>query len=455
MTAQETMTTPDSTTISALREALSNQIDPMRVVTEEDQITAAAAIWNGAVDHRPALVVQCETSAEVQHAVRTAREFTLPLSVRGGGHDWAGRAIRPDGLVIDLSTMQEVSVHEGVATVAGGATSENVAVAADRFGFAAATGTVGSVGMTGLTLAGGYGPFCGSLGLATDNLLSAEVVLADGRLVRADQDSNPDLLWALRGGGGNFGVVTSIEVALHSLTEVLVGSFLFASEHAKQVLAGYGDLVSQAPDELTAVLSIVPSDDGTPVISVSATWSGPLADGYAFIEEFSGLATPLTVDISVMTPLAKLRQLDGVLPDGAHYAIGTRNIEALTPTVAPALLESYGARESSGSFLNVHHFHGRASDRRVEDTAFGRREDHLMIELIEAGETVSDWTKTAVSILASHALPGGYPNLLGPDEEEQTAVAYGPNTSRLLDIKERFDPHGVFHATALPDRRRL
>lgn len=452
MSLQETTAAVDSAAVSALRAELSKLIDPSRIVTKEGEIVAAAAIWNGKVDHRPVAVVQCETSAEVQHAVKTARAFTLSLSVRGGGHDWAGRAIRTGGLVIDLSNMNEVSVHEGIATVAGGATSANVASAADRFALTAATGTVGSVGMTGLTLAGGYGPFCGSLGLAADNLLSAEVVLADGQLVRADQDSNPDLLWALRGGGGNFGVVTSIEVALHPLAEVLVGTIVFPFEHAEQVLSGYGDLVGRAPDELTVVLSIVPSEDGTPSVVVSPTWSGPASDGYAFIEDFIGLATPLTVDVSVMSPLTKLRQLDGMMPDGAHYAIGTRNIGTLTPTVAAALLEAYCARKTPGSFLNVHHFHGRASERVVRDTAFGRRDDHLMIELIEAGESVSNWTKVATSILAAHALPGGYPNLLGSDEVEQTAMAYGTNSERLLEVKDRFDPHGVFRATALPDR---
>ena len=209
---------------------------------------------------------------------------------------------------------------------------------------------------------------------------------------------------------------------------------------------------SRAPDDLTAVLSIVPTDDGTPVIVVSPTWSGPIPDGYEFMDEFAALATPLAVDVSVMSPLSKLRQLDGMFPDGAQYAIGTRNIGSLTPPAASAMLEAYKARKASDSFLNVHHFHGRATDRAVWDTAFGRREDHLMIELIETGESVSDWTKLATSMLTTHALPGGYPNLLGPDEVEQTAAAYGPNAPRLLDIKDQFDPHGAFRATALPDR---
>lgn len=440
----------DRVTILAVRAALSKRIDMPRILTEASELAAAATVWNGAVDHQPALIVQCETAAEVQHAVRTAREFGLPLSVRGGGHDWIGRAIRADGLVIDLANMRGVSVHDGIATVSGGATAEDVVAAADQDGLTAATGTVGAVGMTGLTLGGGYGPLCGRFGLAADNLVGADVVLADGEIVHSGGDDNADLLWALQGGGGNFGVVTSIEVALHPLEEVLVGSYTYPFEHVEQVLAGYGELISTAPDDLTAVLSIVPTDEGTPAVVISPTWSGNIADGEVWMQDFAELATPLAVDLSAMSPLTKLRQLNGLLPDGARYAIGTRNISSLTPAVASTLCEAYAARKNPGSFLNVHHFHGKATERAVWDTAFGLRQDHLMIELIETGESVSDWTKTAVSMLADHALPGGYPNLLDPDEKAQVNAAYGRNGPRLVEIKRRFDPRGVFQAIALP-----
>lgn len=441
-------------TVSAVHAALARQIDAERIVTEPPELATAAALWNGAMNHRPALVVHCETTAEVQHAIRTAREFGFPVSVRGGGHDWAGRAIRAGGLVIDLTHLRGVSVHGGIATVEGGATVEDVAAAADKLGLAVAAGTVGAVGMTGLTLAGGYGPLCGRFGLAADNLVGAEVVLADGHLAHAGSDDDPDLLWALRGGGGNFGVVTSVDVALHPLPEVLVGSFTFSLTDAPTVLAGYGDLVRSAPDALTAVLSIVPNDAGAAVVMVSPTWSGPLADGYAFMEEFGALAGPLDSNVSVMSPLSALRQLDGMLPDGAQYALRTRNIKALTPEVASTIIDAYGSRHSVGSFLNIHHFHGDATRHTVRDTAFGRRDDHLMLEFIETSPSLSEWTTTAAALFASHALPGGYPNLLGPDEEEQTAAAFGPNAPRLLDIKERLDPEGVFCAISLPARTR-
>ncbi|RJQ81017.1 FAD-binding oxidoreductase [Pseudonocardiaceae bacterium YIM PH 21723] len=432
------------------RAALS-RIDPDRIITGGPELDAAAAVWNGAVTHRPALVVRCETTEDVRSAIRAARECGLPLSVRGGGHDWAGRAVRPGGLVIDLTRMRQVSVHDGVATVAGGATSGDVAVAADRHGLTAATGTVSSVGMIGLTLGGGYGPLNGRFGLAADNLLSAEVVLADGRVVRAD----PELLWALRGGGGNFGVVTSAEIALHPVSEVLAGSFTFPWEQAGQVLHGYGELLDRAPDALTSMISLICTPDGSPMIVVAPTWSGSLAEGRAALGEFAGLGTPLTAAVSAKSPLDKLREFDGAFPAGDRYAIRTRNVPDLKPDVVSALIEAYAARGASAAFINIHHFHGASTRTAIESSAFGIRREHFMVELIELGSPDSDplavaWPQQAGATLAPHALPGGYPNLLGPDDQEQAAAAYGPNTARLRAVKARVDPDGVFTATPLP-----
>jgi hypothetical protein len=443
-------------------DALTARVDRARIVAEGPELDAAAAVWNGAVTHRPALIVRCETTADVQHAIRAARGSGLPLSVRGGGHDWAGRAVRPGGLVIDLTRMRRVSVRDGVATVAGGATSADVAEAADHHGLAVATGTVGAVGMVGLSLGGGYGPLLGRFGLAADNLMAAEVVLADGRIVRAVQDSegpdgDPELLWALRGGGGNFGVVTSAEVALHPVAEILTGSFTFPWEQAGQVLRGCGELLERAPDALTAVITLAPGPDGGPMVAVSPTWSGMLTEGAAALAGFAALGTPLTAAVSSMSPLAKLREFDGAFPDGARYAIRTRNVAAFTTGVVSALLKAYTARTAPGSFINIHHFHGAAAAAAVESGAFGLRRDHFMVELIETGVSgeaslPGDWPRRASAVLAPHALPGGYPNLLGPDDERQAAAAYGPNKARLLAVKARLDPEGAFTATPLPRR---
>ncbi|GAB3931831.1 FAD-dependent oxidoreductase [Kribbella albertanoniae] len=417
----------------------------VQLVTEGPEYDAAVAIWNGAVSNRPVVVAICTTTADVREAIAVARDRGLPLSVRGGGHDWAGRALRDGGLVIDLTRMRQVSIEDGVATVGGGATAEDVAAAADRLGLAVATGTVGTVGLLGLTLGGGYGPLSGRFGLAADNLLGAEVVLADGSAVQADGE----LLWALRGGGGNFGVVTSARIAVHPLAEVLVGSFAFPFEEAEQVFLRYGELLDCGPDELTSVIAIVADPEGNPLVSAAPTWSGDLAEGKDVLDGFTTLGTPLQAELTVKSPLAKLREFDGAFPDGVTYAIRTRNVAGFTPDVVTALLEAYAARTSPGTFINIHHFHGAASRMPIRKSAFGLRDDHFMLEFIEVGGD-GKWARAASTLLAPYSLPGGYPNLLGPEDVQQTAAAYGPNANRLLRIKRRLDPRGVFTATALP-----
>src|SRR5215470_10248553 len=245
--------------LTAARE-LRNVMQRNVVLRGDDNYVQTRQIWNGSVEHQPLLFAVCETSEDVQAAVRSAREHEFPVSVRGGGHDWAGRALRHNGLVIDLSHMRSVDVDAkaSVATIEGGATAVDVISAATPHGLVAATGNCGTVGMVGLTTGGGYGPLTPRYGLALDNLLSAEVVLADGRLVNCDDQNNPDLFWALRGGGGNFGVVTSMRVRLHPIRQVLGGMMLFPWSQAEFVLGGYAEAIADAPDELSILTGALP-----------------------------------------------------------------------------------------------------------------------------------------------------------------------------------------------------
>jgi FAD/FMN-containing dehydrogenase len=442
----------DRAAAEAARE-LARHLDPDQVAAGGPALDAAAAVWNGAVTHRPALVVRVRTAAEVQLAVRTARAHGLALSVRGGGHDWAGRGVRPAGLVVDLRGMRRVSVAGDVVTVGGGATQADVARAADQEGLALVGGTVGAVGLAGLALGGGYGRFLGRFGLATDQILGAEVVLADGRVVVTDDD--PDLLWALRGGGGNLGVVTSLRVRAHPVAQVLAGTFVFGWPEAAHVMTGYADLAAETPDELTAGLAVVSTPDGAPAVVVQPVWSGA-GDGVAVVERFARLGTPLVRDVVTLSPLQLLQVNDGLFPEGDHYDIRTRNLAALTPDAVGALIETAEARPGPTAFLNLHRFHGAATRVPGEATAFGLREEHLMVEVIAMrppgpAEVHRAWTRHGSALLAPHALPGGYPNLLGPDDHDQIAHAYGPNTARLLAVKGRLDPDGVFAAIPLPD----
>src|SRR5260370_14960216 len=221
-------------------------------IAGEASYEGARQVFNGAVDRQPALFAFCESARDVQEAVCAARAYGLPISVRGGGHDWAGRALSDQGLVVDLSRMRqvEVDVRGRVATVAGGALAGDVFAAAGPHALAAVTGVAGIVGFAGLLTGGGYGPLLPRFGLALDNLLGAEIVFADGQIVFADSSQNSELFWAIRGGGGNFGVVTSLLVRLHPIEKVLAGFILFPLAEAMLVLTGYCKFASLAPEEL-------------------------------------------------------------------------------------------------------------------------------------------------------------------------------------------------------------
>jgi FAD/FMN-containing dehydrogenase len=448
---------PPTSDAAAVADELDRRLPGGRVLTGRDY-DRSCRIWNGAIGHAPALIVRPHTGAEVQAAVIAARQHGLPLSVRGGGHDWAGRALRHGGLVIDLSAMTHVIVdpRNRVATVQGGATAGAVIGAAHPHGLTAAAGTVGGVGMTGLTLGGGYGPLLGRYGLAVDNVLGAEVVLADGRLVTATNSQEPELYWALRGGGGNFGVVTSLSVRLHPGSTVLGGLIAYSWSDAGRVWEQLDGILVDAPDELTVQTGMLPGPDGSPVVFLSPVWCGELSDGQRVIESLQALSTPLMAQVAPVSYAEMLRQFDAFVVDGRHCAARTRNVARFTPEVIAALSEA-GLRQSSRhSMIAAHHFHGAATRVSVESAAFGLRAPHRMIEIVAAWETDDDaathigWADRVDAELAPHALPGGYPNMLGPGRLEQIAHAYGSNAARLCAAKKQFDPDGVFSAIDLP-----
>jgi FAD/FMN-containing dehydrogenase len=450
--------------IGRLTDALLRTIPVGPVVSTGGQYEAGRHIWNGAVSARPGVIVRCADPAEVATAVLAARAFDVPLTVRGAGHDWAGRALSDGGLTIDLSGLRRVSVdpETRVAEVAGGATAADLVAAAEPFGLTAATGTAGSVGMAGLTLGGGYGPLSGRFGLALDNLLSAEVVLADGSVVTADAEQEPELFWALRGGGGNFGVVTSMRVRLHAVPTLLSGMVLYPWEQAGSVLAGLADMLEGSPDELTAQSGILPGPDGKPVVFLSPTWSGDDEEAMEqTLARLDGLGRPLVSEVAPATMPAMLAAIDAQFPFGRHVEIRTRSVPSLTSGVRDVLSLAGSTLTSPSSAVSVHSLHGAASRVPVRNTAFGNRDPHLMIEIIaqwEPGDPRAQehraWADDLADAFEPEALPGGYPNLLGPDAAAQIAHAYGPNTERLLTAKHRYDPYDTFKATPLPDLSR-
>ena len=418
---------------------------------------AARQVWNGATDCRPALFALCQTVEDVQAAVRVARSHGLPLSVRGGGHDWAGRALRENGLVIDLSKMRKVDVdsHAQVATVQGGATAEDLITAAAPRDLVAVVGSFGGVGMAGLTLGGGYGALSSRYGLALDNMLGAKVVLADGRLVNANDSENAELFWALRGGGGNFGVVTSMRIRLHRIQRMLAGAILFPWSEAEPVLRGYAEVVGSAVDELGVTAGLLSCGDGEPVLFLAPCWSGEPSEGERIINELQVLGSPFLTQVGPMAYGDLLRIYDAHIIDGRHYAVQNRWVSALTPPIISALVAGGNNRTSPFSSIVLHHFRGAPTRVPVHATAFGLRQKHFLIEMIAAWEPGDDsaahcqWGRDLSRALAPAALPGGYPNLLGPDEPERVAQAYGGNMGRLLEAKRRFDPDCVFSAIPL------
>ncbi|MGA5308967.1 FAD-binding oxidoreductase [Micromonospora taraxaci] len=446
--------TPDVATAAArLRALLGDRLhgpgDPAYATTTR--------LWNGAVQRSPALVAQCLDAGEVADAVRIAARCHVPLSVRSGGHDWAGRALRDGGLVLDLTGLRTVRVDPDTATVTvgGGTTAAELLAAARPYDLVVPTGVVDAVGMAGLSLAGGYGPLCGRFGLTVDNLLGAEVVLADGRRVTADPRHDAELYWALRGGGGNLGIVTELRFRAHRLSGVLAGMIMFPLAEAPDVLRGYGALVAEAPDELTVMTGFLPGPAGEPVIFVCPFYSGPDSDaGLPWMDRLRALGTPLVDQIAPMPYADALRMFDGGMVDGNHYLLRTRWLPTLTDSAVDVLVDAARQVSSPFSALAVHHFHGAATRVRLADTAFGLRTDHLLTEIIavwapgERAEPHREWAERTSAQLAPHALPGGYPNLLAPEETDRVRLAYGANWPRLRRAKHRYDPRELL--TAVP-----
>ncbi|MGM1064476.1 FAD-binding oxidoreductase, partial [Saccharothrix sp. Mg75] len=431
---------------------LRGKLDGDVLVASDTDYDGARRVWNGLHDHHPAVVVRAAHEADVVRAVRTARDRGLPLSVRGGGHDWAGRAVRDGGLVIDLGRMRGVGVDPFASTAQaqGGTTAGVLGSAVDWHGLAAAVGTVKAVGVTGLAMGGGYGLLLGKHGLALDNLIGARVVLADGEVVTASPVREPDLFWALRGGGGNFGVVTETTFRVHPLRSVVSGMVLFGLDQARSVLRGYRELTAAAPDELTVMTGFFCGPDGRALLYLLPMWSGNPARGEDWAARVTALGKPLSAQLGSMTPFEVLGLLDATVVDGRHTVAANRQLPEITDEVAEVLVDAAERITSPYSGVFVHHFHGAATRVPSSATAFALRREHNLVEVVgtwevgEDGDRHREWVERLSADLAPHSLPGGYQNLLAPEDTERVRVAYGPNATRLFEVKRRYDPDNAF-----------
>jgi FAD/FMN-containing dehydrogenase len=357
--------------------------------------------------------------------------------------------------------MRQVSVDakSRIATIAGGALARDVASAAGAHGLVAALGGCGAVGMAGLTLGGGYGPLNGLYGLAADNLLAAELVLADGHIVNASPREEPELFWAIRGGGGNFGVVTSLRVRLHEVQRMLAGPIIYPLSEATSVLQRYSEIAATAPDELGLPVSLNSGPDGSPLLLILPLWNGDKDRGERIIHCLRSLGTPQLAQVGPTTYSDMLRIFDTTVDALAdcHWAARTRSLPSpLSIGAIDIIVRAAANRTSPYSMVNWHYFHGASTRIAPDATAFGLRQEHFMVEIFagwmpgsDDGTTHRRWAQELWEDLAPYALQPSYAAFLETSERKQAIHAYGKNGEKLRSLKKRFDPLQLF-ASAIP-----
>jgi FAD/FMN-containing dehydrogenase len=425
----------------------------------------ARAVWNGAIDRRPQLIARCIGAADVVAAVRYARDRDLEIAIRGGGHNVAGTAVCDDGIVIDLSAMRGVRVDLAGrrAWVQGGALWGDVDHETQPHGLATTGGIVSHTGVAGLTLGGGVGWLMRKHGLTVDNLLAADVVTAEGELLRASEDEHPNLFWALRGGGGNFGVVTAFEFRLHPVgPTVLAGPILWDAGDAAEVLRCYRDFIRDAPDEFGTVVRFgtappLPAIPGElhwrPVMMVGACYTGPIEDGERVLRPLRACRPPL-LDLIGPKPYAGFQSaLDSTVVHGWNYYWKSTHLPELGDDLIDVLAAHAFSCASPRSYAAMFHLKGAVSRVAEGETAFGNRQASHAITLDgvwrpgeDFGERDAAWARGFFAALGRFR-QGVYVNFLAGDEDpDRVREAYGDRVyHRLVDVKTTYDPDNVFH----------
>jgi FAD/FMN-containing dehydrogenase len=415
----------------------------------------ARRVHNGLIDKRPALIARCRGTADIVGALRLARETGLEVSVRGGGHNVAGRAVTDGGVMVDLSLMKGIHVdpRKRTARAQGGVTWREFNRETAVHGLATTGGIISSTGIAGLTLGGGLGWLMGLHGLASDNLSSVEVVTAAGEVLNAGGDEHPDLFWALRGGGGNFGVASSFEYRLHPLGQVFGGLVAHPFDAAKDVLRFYREYTATATDELAVVGALVhaPDGSGVPLAAFGVCHAGSLERAQLDLEPLLKFGTPAMVQVGPMPYPAVNMLLDAGYPKGALNYWKSNFVRDLGDEAIEVLVEQFAASPSPMTAVVIEHFHGEVTRIDVTATPVPHREPgyNLLItsewmDPSATGENI-DWARATYAALQPHFLDRRWLNYLGDDEAaDAVRAAYGPNLRRLAEIKARYDPDNLF-----------
>ena len=416
----------------------------------------ARAVHNGLVDRRPAMIVRAGGAADVAAALAIARRAGLEVSVRGGGHNVAGRAVTDGGVMIDLSTLDGVAVdpERATATAGGGVRWNALNDAAAAHGLATTGGVVSTTGIAGYTLGGGLGWLMAKHGLAADNLLAAELVTAAGEVLQVDESSHPDLFWALRGGGGNFGVATALTYRLHPLREVTGGLIAHPLDAAPDLLRFYREAVADAPDDLTVFAGLVhaPDGSGAKLAALVVFHAGPPEVAERELAPFMSYGSPLMTQVGRMPYPVMNTLLDAGYPDGALNYWLSSFTRGLGDELIDTAVERFAAAPSPMTSVLFEHFHGAVTRIAPDEAAVPHREPgwNLLVPSVwtdpEANEANIAWTRETFAALEPHLAARRWLNYLGDDQgDEAIRAAYGPNYERLREIKRRYDPENVFH----------
>jgi FAD/FMN-containing dehydrogenase len=414
----------------------------------------ARAVFNGMIDRRPLAVIRPMDASDVVGYITFARRHDLPLSVRGGGHSVAGSAVRDGAIMLDLSGMKALWVDPATRTVRAGPglTLGEFDRATQAFGLATTLGVVSTTGIAGLTLGGGLGWLNGRYGLACDNLISADVATADGQLLRASAQENEDLFWSIRGGGGNFGVVTAFEYQLHPVDLVLAGGLSYPLEVAPRVLRHYDDFVKAASDELSTAASLGLTPAGEPTVSIAVCYCGPIDEGERVLRPLRTFQSPLDDQVQPMPYAVAQSARDEGYPSGRLHYWKSGWLREVTDGAIETLMRFVPQMPSSASGVGLQQLHGAASRVAPSATAFPHRAEQYDFLILSQWSEASDsdrnvqWTRALFEAMQPHLEESVYVNNLGDEGSGRVRAAYGENYPRLAAVKRTYDPDNVFRA---------